>query len=66
MIEKEFGNVRLSRLGLGNMRLPTKNGRIDEERAAAIVDEALASGTNYFIRPMSIIPGNPSLFWGEP
>ena len=48
MIEKEFGNVRLSRLGLGNMRLPTKNGRIDEERAAAIVDEALASGINYF------------------
>ena len=50
---KEFqGGVSISRLGMGNMRLPIledQPGRpIDYEKAAGIIDEAIRMGINYF------------------
>lgn len=44
--------IKLSRLGMGNMRLPVQgedpNSPIDYEKAKAIIDECIRSGINYF------------------
>lgn len=52
MIYKELCGERLSRLGMGNMRLPTKgegmSAPIDEEKAQEIIDYVYASGVNYY------------------
>ena len=49
---KEFKDeIKLSRLGMGNMRLPVLNnddGQIDYEKAKAIIDLCIKSGVNYF------------------
>ena len=50
---KDFKDgIKLSRLGMGNMRLPvdeSKEGRpIDYAKTKAIIDEAIRSGINYF------------------
>jgi predicted aldo/keto reductase-like oxidoreductase len=39
---------KLSALGFGAMRLPTKRGRIDEERAQNLIRTAVDNGINYF------------------
>ena len=38
----------LSILGFGCMRLPTKNGSIDESRSVALIRSAIEEGVNYF------------------
>ena len=38
----------LSILGFGCMRLPTKNGGIDEPRAINMIHDAIQNGVNYF------------------
>lgn len=48
MIYKNFGDLKLSALGLGTMRLPQKDGQIDEQQALELVDHAYKSGINYF------------------
>ncbi len=52
MIYKNFKDLKLSSLGFGTMRLPTKgqNGDtpIDEEETAKMVDYAIKNGVNYF------------------
>lgn len=52
MNTKPFHNLRLSTLGMGNMRLPQKgeasNAPIDWEASAEIIDYALEHGVNYF------------------
>lgn len=50
MIYRKFQDMRLSMLGMGNMRLPTtaERGPIDENKARAIIDRAFAGGVNYF------------------
>lgn len=49
---REFKNgIKLSRLGMGNMRLPVEDkpgNPIDYPRAKAIIDEAIRQGINYF------------------
>lgn len=44
--------IKLSRLGMGNMRLPVKTDEpgqpIDYERAKEIIDHAMAQGINYY------------------
>lgn len=37
----------LSALGFGAMRLPTKRGNIDEERASRLIRHAIDQGVNY-------------------
>lgn len=50
MIYKPFQELSLSRLGMGNMRLPTvgQRGPIDEPRARRIIEYAYEHGVNYF------------------
>ena len=47
-----FKDIKLSRLGLGNMRLPQLTpgfgGAIDREKAGEIIDYAYQNGINYF------------------
>ena len=49
---KELCGEKISRLGMGNMRLPTigegMNAPIDEEKAFAIIDFVYSNGVNYF------------------
>ncbi len=45
------GGVKLSRLGMGNMRLPVLDGKdaqIDYDKAKAIIDACMAAGVNYY------------------
>ena len=48
MQKNDFQELSLSRLGFGTMRLPQKDGAIDEEQVFEMVDYALANGVNYF------------------
>lgn len=45
---KKFKDLNISRLGMGNMRLPEHDGHIDVEAARAIIDRAVEGGVNYF------------------
>jgi len=45
---KDFQGKKLSRLGFGNMRLPEKDGKIDREKAGAMIDVAMKGGVNYY------------------
>lgn len=50
MIYNKFKDLKISALGMGNMRLPTKGdaAQIDEEKAFEIIDYAYNNGVNYF------------------
>ena len=51
MIYNQFCGENISRLGMGNMRLPVKPGPgepIDYEKAQEIIDYAMANGINYY------------------
>lgn len=49
MTDKAFQSIRLSRLGMGAMRLPMRDkDHIDYEKAHAILDRAYAAGINYY------------------
>ena len=48
MLYRNFKDKKISLLSMGTMRLPTENGRINEEETALMIDEALKSGINYF------------------
>ncbi len=48
MQKNDFQELSLSRLGFGTMRLPQKDGAIDEKQVFEMVDYALANGVNYF------------------
>ena len=39
---------KMSILGFGCMRLPTKNGNIDEQRSIDLIRSAARAGVNYF------------------
>lgn len=53
MIYKKFKDIQLSRLGMGNMRLPTQKpddpkSPIDREKAAEVLARAMQCGINYY------------------
>ena len=68
MIYKNFAQVKLSALGLGCMRLPTKDGdpnAVDIEKTAEMVDYALKNGVNYFDTAWGYHGGNSETAMGE-
>jgi predicted aldo/keto reductase-like oxidoreductase len=48
MIYKTFDDTKPSALGMGCMRLPTKDGEIDVEKTKEMVAYAMQNGVNYF------------------
>ena len=69
MIYKPFETLSLSRLGLGNMRLPTQGDKpdapIDYDRAKEIVDLAMAQGINYYDTAYRYHSGESEPFLGR-
>ena len=69
MIYKQFKDKQLSLLGMGNMRLPTKevDGAkvIDWEKAYEIIDYAYKNGINYFDTAFRYHGGESELFVGD-
>ena len=68
MMYQTLCGERLSRLGMGNMRLPTKgerNGPIDEEKSQEIIDYLMASGVNYYDTAYMYHGGKSELFVGK-
>jgi hypothetical protein len=63
----DFQGKQLSRLGMGNMRLPTTGdtGTVDEERAQAIIDLVYANGVNYFDTAYMYHNGQSERFLGK-
>ena len=69
MIYNEFCGEKISRLGMGNMRLPEKfdEGRpsIDFEKAREIIDYAMANGINYYDTAYVYHGGDSEKFLGK-
>lgn len=67
MIYKPFQDLKLSYLGMGNMRLPTtgQNGPIDKAKAREIIEYAYKSGVNYFDTAYRYHGGESETFVGE-
>ena len=62
---KQLCGEKLSRLGMGNMRLPTLDGRIDEAKAQAIFDYLIGEGINYFDTAYMYHGGESEKFVGK-
>lgn len=69
MERKSFRGIQLSRLGMGNMRLPrvgdAPDGEIDYEHAEAIIDYAMSSGINYYDTAWMYHGGKSEEFLGK-
>lgn len=69
MVMKPYKNISLSRLGMGNMRLPTRpdleGNPIDREKAQEIIDCAMSGGINYYDTAYVYNSGDSEKFLGE-
>ena len=68
MIYRKFGNLQLSALGFGAMRLPVKNGdysAIDEAAVAEMVEYAMKSGVNYYDTAWGYHDGQSEIVMGK-
>ncbi len=68
MIYRDFKDIKLSMLGMGNMRLPTIDGddsKIDKEAAFEIIDYAMKNGINYYDTAWGYHGENSELVVGE-
>ena len=68
MIYKKFGELSLSALGVGTMRLPTVDGdnaKIDEAVTAEMFDYAIKHGVNYFDTAWGYHSGQSELTVGK-
>lgn len=65
MIYKPFQGMQLSRLGMGNMRLPVRGGKIDRQKAQEMIDYAMEQGVNYYDTAYVYHSGESESFLGE-
>lgn len=68
MIYNDFQGIKLSALGMGNMRLPVIGGddsRIDKEKAKEMIACCMDSGINYYDTAYGYHAGNSELVVGE-
>lgn len=69
MVFKEFQDIKISQLGMGNMRLPIKEGGadadIDYEKAQEIIDYAMENGINYYDTAYVYHSGKSEVFLGQ-
>ena len=68
MITNAFKDLKLSALGMGNMRLPVVDGNdavIDEAATEAILDDCMAHGINYYDTAWGYHSGNSELVVGK-
>ena len=69
MVYSDFNGLSISRLGMGNMRLPIiaggKDKDIDYEKAQAIIDYAMQNGVNYFDSAYVYHAGESERFAGK-
>lgn len=71
MIYKPFKDISLSRLGMGNMRLPEAEGtsgfnaKIDWVRSQEIIDYAMSHGINYYDTAYIYNDGDSERFLGS-
>lgn len=69
MYYRDFKGLSISRLGMGNMRLPTVGSEmgspVDREKAQEIIDYVYANGVNYFDTAFMYHGGQSEVFLGE-
>ncbi len=68
MLYKNFQNLKLSALGMGNMRLPVVNGKdncVDVEKAAEMLDYCMEHGINYYDTAYGYHGGQSEIVVGE-
>ena len=69
MYYRDFKGLSISRLGMGNMRLPTTGSEmgspVDREKAQEIIDYVYANGVNYFDTAFMYHAGQSEVFLGE-
>jgi hypothetical protein len=68
MIYKEFQDMKLSALGMGNMRLPVLNGddsKIDTNAAKEMIATCMEAGINYYDTAYGYHGGNSEIVVGE-
>ena len=62
---KQLCGENISRLGMGNMRLPTTEGKIDYPKAQEIIDYLMAQGVNYYDTAYMYHGGESEKFIGQ-
>lgn len=62
---KAFQDLKLSALGMGAMRLPTKDEEIDEEKTAEMLKFAMEHGVNYYDTAWGYHKGNSEIVMGK-
>ena len=66
MLYSDFNGLKISKLGLGMMRLPqTKDGKIDFVHGAQMIESAFKGGVNYFDTAYKYHDGESEVFVGE-
>lgn len=66
MVYKQFKELKLSQLGMGNMRLPSLSGEtINEAEAQKVIERAYKSGINYFDTAYRYHGGESETFVGK-
>lgn len=68
MLYNDFKGLKISALAMGNMRLPTIDGKdacIDEERTAQMIDKAMKNGINYYDTAWGYHSGQSELVLGR-